>query len=162
MSGGGTSKRLRERRISEIRAGHCLLRTVFHDSDFQAEEFEQALRFARKNPQGEVVSSATVVRRLARWYAEGRTTVDCRVIDAGAFAGGMLWLQSTLNRIVSEMGTGRPAVLLVTGLCELVRTPGKRWTGAAEREREQSVRLLEGQIQRWARETGSPVSLLVA
>jgi len=156
------SKRTRDRRLSEIRAGHCLLKTIFCDSDLPSEEVEKALRFAKRETAAEVVPAACAMRKLARWYSAENPDVACRIIDAGAISGGMLWLQSALNRIVRDLANGRPAILMVTGLRELVRSPGKRWSGKAEREREETVRLLEEQVERWSARTGTPVSFLVA
>lgn len=155
-------QRANARRLSEIQAGHGFLRMVFPESQFQAEEFAKALHFVRRTKASEVVPAASVVRRLVRWYEDGNPGVACRVLDAGAFSGGMLWIQVGLGRVIRDLSRGSPAVLLITGLCEAVRAPGHRWTKRAERERQENLQLLEDQVRRWSETTGTPISLLVA
>jgi hypothetical protein len=150
------------RRLSEIRAGHGALRLLFPGSNFQGEEFEKALEFARRNEIREISPAASVVRRLIRWYEDGNPGVAYRVLDAGAFSGGMLWLQAAVNRVIRDFNSGRPAILMVTGLCETVRSPGRRWSRRAEQERQENLQLLEEQVHRWSKATGTPISLFVA
>lgn len=154
--------RLDHRRLHEIRAGHGVLRMLFPASQFASEEFDKALDFiAAKHLHG-VVPAASVVRRLTQWYEDGNPGVACRVLDAGAISGGFLWVQAAVNRAIAEMSRGRPAVLFVTGLCEAIRAPGRRWTRKAERERQEQLELLEDTVEQWAKTTGTPVSLFVA
>ncbi len=154
--------RLDHRRLKEIRAGHGMLRMLFPGSSFASEEFEKALDFIHTKQIQGVVPAASAVRRLLNWYEDGNPGVACRVLDAGAISGGLLWVQAAVQRVIREMGRGRPAVLLITGLREAVRAPGHRWTRKAERERQEQLELLQETVQKWAQSTGTPVSLFVA
>ncbi|MBC2601459.1 hypothetical protein [Puniceicoccus vermicola] len=162
MSRGKNTDRVDLRRLSEIRAGHGALRILFPESDFQGVEFEKMLDFAQRDQTPDIVPAASVVRRLVRWYEDGNPGVACRVLDAGAITGGMLWLQAAVNRVIRDFRRGRPAVLLVTGLCEAVCSPGRRWSRRAERERQENLQILEEQVHQWAKATGTPISLFVA
>lgn len=162
MSGIPQSNRTDRRRLNEIRAGHGVLRVLFPGSQFQGEEFEKALDFAELSGVHGVDPAASVMRRLVRWYEDGNPGVACRVLDAGAFTGGMLWLQAGVNRVIGDLCRGKPAVLFVTGFCEAIRHPGRRWTRRAEKERQEHLQLLEEQVHQWSKETGTPISLLIA
>ncbi len=156
------AKRIDSRRLNEIQAGHGVLRMLFPESEFEGAEFDKALRFVGASGFTGVAPAASVVRRLVRWYEDGNPGVVCRVLDAGAFSGGMLWVQAAVNRLVRELAGGRPTVLLITGLCEAIRSPSRRWSRLAERERQENLQLLQEQVQSWSKETGTPVSLFVA
>ena len=149
-------------RLREISAAHGILRKIFARSSFEGDEFERAVRFAKQQGAAEVDAPAQVIRCLARWYEDGNPNVAWRVLDAGAFAGGFLWLQASFDRIVAGLKGGRPAVLFVTGIREAVRPRGKRWSPSAETERIQYLQLLEQRIQQWSRRTSTPVSLFVS
>jgi|GEM_PF-3080354 hypothetical protein len=162
MNANAQPKRIRHRRLSEIQAAHSLLRRVFTDSEQETAEFAKALDFA-KNAEGiEVSPSATVVRRLIRWYGSHNKAVVCRVLDAGAFSGGLLWLQTALGRIVEEIGRDKPAIVMVTGLREAVRSPARRWSRKAEQERLESVQLIEESVHRSALSRGVKISLFIS
>lgn len=157
------SRRLRNRRLSEIRASHSLVRSIFsEESSFDGDEFENAVRFVDEGCGDEVVSAASVIRKLVRWYQDGNPGVTCRVIDASSFTGGFLWLQSAVNRVVEDLSAENPAVVFITGLGETIRSPKKRWSAKAERERIEGASFLEKQVGHWAERTGTPVTLFVA
>ncbi len=150
------------RRIREVRAAHGLLCGLFPRSGFLSTEIDRALDFAGRTADAAVQPSAEAIRRLVRWYAEGHPSVACRVLDAGAFKGGFLWVQAAVDRIVAGLQRGQPAVLFVTGTREVVRPVGHRWSRTAESERTESLRLIEERISRWSQNTGTPVSLFVS
>lgn len=155
-------RRLRSRRLGEIRTAHGFLRFLFPASRFADAEFEKALRFAGAETEAGLRPPAEVIRRLTGWYRDGNPGVACRVLDAGSFGGGLLWMQASVERTVADLQRGRPAVLFVTGLREAVRPPGRRWSRAAERECRDNRELLEERVHRWSRSTGTPVSLVVS
>ncbi len=150
------------RRLHEIRAAHGFLRGVFVRSSFAGEEFDKAVDFAKNVAGSAVDAPAQVIRRLLHWYGDGNPGLAWRVLDAGAFTGGVLWLQASLDRLVAGLKGGKPAVLFITGMREAVRPGSKRWSPAAEREKEEFLHLLEQRVERWSRRTNTPVSLFVS
>lgn len=159
MIGSDASRR---RRLGEIRAAHGFLRRVFGGSTFAGREFDRALDFAKGTAGSTVDAPAQVIRRLLHWYQDGNPGIVCRVLDAGAVSGGVLWLQASYDRIVSGLSHGRPSVVFVTGVREALRPEGKRWSYAAEREKAEFLRLIEERTERWSRNTKTPVSLFVS
>lgn len=152
----------RRRRLGEIRAAHGFLRRMFGRSAFEAKEFESAMDFAKVTNDSPVDVPAHVIRRLLGWYQDGNPGITCRVLDAGAVSGGLLWLQASFDRIVAGLNNGRPTVVFVTGTREALRPGGKRWSRAAEREKAEFLHLLEERAERWSRRTQTPVSLFVS
>ena len=151
------------RRLGEVRAAHGLLERLFPNAAFPSGEFSAALSFAgSREGAKEIAPPSQAIHKLVQWYGREHPEVACRIIDAGAFAGGLLWLQASLDRIVRELQRGRPAVLFVTGLRECVRHSDRRWSPAAERERTAGLFLLEERVARWSKETATPVSLFVS
>jgi len=153
---------VRRRRLGEISIAHGFLRNIFARSSFEGSaEFEHAVAFASSHVDGAVAPSAQVIRRLLRWYDDGKFGVTCRVFDAGAIGGGMLWLQASLDRLMEGLSADRPTVLLLTGTREAVRPTGRRWSSRAERERKEILHWVERRVENWSRRMGAPVSLLV-
>jgi len=151
------------RRLCEVRAAHGLLDRLFPDAAFPSGEFSAALSFAESQGGArEIAPPSQAIGKLVEWYGREHPGVACRIVDAEALAGGLLWLQSALDRIVRELQRGRPAVLFVTGLRECVRHSGRRWSPVAERERTDGLYLLEERVARWSKETATPVSLFVS
>ncbi len=158
-----TGTRLARRRLGEVRAAHGFLARLFPGASFPTEAFSDALSFAEAQAgTREIVPPSQAIRKLIEWYGGSHPGVICRIVDASALNGGLLWLQAAFDHVIREHPRGRPVVLFVTGLRECVRPSERRWTRAAERERTQGLFLLEERAARWAKETATPVSLLVS
>jgi len=150
------------RRLGEICAAHGFLRRLFDRSTFPGHEFDVALEFARNRAGATVDVPAQVIRRLLAWYQDGNPGIACRVLDAGAVSGGVLWLQAYFDRMVAGLHKGRPAVVFVTGVREALRPDGRRWSPVAEREKTEFQQLLEKRFECWSHRTETPVFLFVS
>jgi hypothetical protein len=153
----------RARRLGAVRSATHLLDSLYRDAPVDGEELRRAIEAVAREGRGPDAPTPSVLRQLVQWYAPGRGAggLDCRVVDPGEPAG-LLWWQAALARTMEHLRAGQPTLLLLGGLREGIRDPGRRWTARAAREHEEVLANFRDQIARWSLRHGTPVTLWVA
>ena len=157
--------RERVRRLGALRSATHLLDSVYREAPVDGEELRRAIRTVEREGRGPDAPTPAVLRQLVHWYApdraDGAGGLACRVVDPGEPAG-LLWWQAALARTMETLRAGQPTLLLLGGLREGIREPGRPWTATAAREYEAVLHDFCEQAARWARRHATPVTLWAA
>jgi hypothetical protein len=112
----------------------------------ESEQLNVALAFLRSNNlESEMPprSFEHCVSQVIRFHDPSRTHFDFAHWDARRGEVDPLWLRATVLEKLSELGTHRSILLIVSGLRNALLKAGCRWTSRRERAYREAIRMIE-------------------
>lgn len=109
-------------------------------------QLKQAIRFTQENAEkgSATIHSLTLcAERLLNLHLQGKVRCGFQHCDFRGQQNDPLWLRTRFLDSMRQLNGRRDAVMLISGLKELVCPPGRYWTKARQREYYQTQQFIE-------------------